>query len=254
MKKMLEELKNLDEEYTVPANFKEKVMDRIKNLEKEEKDTSLHTRKILSYQKYVITSLASAAVILIACVVAMKGGRVNLKGNTSMMDKIESMNQTAGMASGASTYVMGEMEDIEESEPESALDTNNVFFPNTEESLYIAEDYSLSASLVQSDATNTKRDAFDNEAAPSQATVNNTFLEDAYEYSAKKELLDLKNVLMNLLQENEIQIVEENEEYLVVNCSMEEIEQMIFDIEVLSGYQEKISLEKLSETNVKIEF
>ncbi len=63
MKKMLDELKKMDCDYKVPADFSKKVMHEIKNIEAQRR------RKM---KKYVITWSSTAAVIVIAVTVSLK--------------------------------------------------------------------------------------------------------------------------------------------------------------------------------------
>ena len=63
MRRMLDELKKMDYEYEVPANFSKKVMKEIKNIEAQKKK---------NMKKYVITWASTAAVILLAVTVTLK--------------------------------------------------------------------------------------------------------------------------------------------------------------------------------------
>lgn len=120
MKKMLEELKNLDEEVRVPADFTEKVMNRVKQLDKTEK-VERNFKKFYN-RKYVITSIASAAVILIACFVTLKNGKVASDSTVShgTMDKVLQTDN----------FVFSEHEDLEEKE-EMAKETRQAQMPST---------------------------------------------------------------------------------------------------------------------------
>ena len=63
MKKMLDELKKIDYDYKVSADFSKKVMRKIKSAEAQRK---------VELKKYVITWASTAAVIVIAVAVSLK--------------------------------------------------------------------------------------------------------------------------------------------------------------------------------------
>lgn len=74
MKNMLDELKKLDEDYKVPENFRKDVMNKIRKIDKENKANS----KKKYFIKYVIPSISTAAVILIAIIIGNNINKTNL--------------------------------------------------------------------------------------------------------------------------------------------------------------------------------
>ena len=102
MKKMLDELKNLDMEYEVPKDFRKKVMDQIKT---EAAQDRTKVNKIIHLKKYVIACASVAAMFIVVVNVgnlSMKGLSSQMSGNTTSIDSAISMAPSKGPSMSAS--------------------------------------------------------------------------------------------------------------------------------------------------------
>ena len=190
MKKMLDELKKLDVEYKAPADFKDKVMNRIKTIDKEENNS----RKTIHYNKYVITWVASAAVILLAFVVVIKNGRIDSTSNNSTFDSIK---EDAIIDDYGDSYA-NEM---------AAKNLMSAVTESTNESIELYDDFAFEMANIEAE-----------------------------------------NEIYDLLIEKNIKIVEEEQNYVIVEMSIEKTK------ELLKDYIDEIKLEEIDENRIKIEF
>lgn len=258
---MLEELKKLDEEYAVPADFKGKVMKQIVSLEQEEKAPIGHDRKVVRYRKYVVTSLASAAVILIACFIAIKGGRMNTGSKSSMMDTVNGKYQTGASVFETNVSEINDMSDVEE----SVLDVESVsrkyedavgFYDNKsfmlESSKMMGDDAEPQSEYVYGEE---KRSIADANAVKQLDTINQSS-KDLFEYMDETiQFFSLKDIVMDELEECKIEVLEESDDYIVVHGSLEDVQQIIVDIEDLSeNEKDTIRLERVGEDSTRVAF
>lgn len=243
MKKMLDELKKLDVEYKAPVNFKDKVMNRIKTIDKEDNNS----RKTIHYNKYVITWVASAAVILLAFVVTIKNGRIDSTKNGSAFDSVVTGSQ-----------MDEDVVDIEESEEiilERSIDgVRSEYAVNDIEESKVAEAPASVTNSIQEDAVfNYYGDSYTNERAAknlmSAATEStNESIELYDDFAFKMADIEAENEVYNLLIENNIKIVEEEQDYIIVEISLEKAK------EILKEHIDEIKFEEINETKIKIEF
>lgn len=205
MKRMLDELKNLDEEYTVPQDFRKKVMVKIKEEQINEKK---------HFNKYVISWMSTAAVVVIAVVASIGGARNKSADSCSigMMDtECAQNNSIASNVSTESEAYRGTIESMNNSNvPNSALklDSNGISYE---------VDNSIGMDLNSKDSINMN-------------------VENSYEI----------NVINDRLIKNKIEILKKNEDYLIVNSTFNEVQK------VLSG--EEYRLEEINENRIKINF
>ncbi|MBQ8299991.1 MAG: hypothetical protein IJX99_09120 [Clostridia bacterium] len=125
MKKMLDELKKLDVDYEVPADFSKKVMERIKN---ENIENTEKSKGNVSYlRKYVIPWTSAVAVLMVVAIVTI-GGTVRDKSSneSASINFSGAMNDTISAAQSADNKVMEGA--VAESSVNSAIkDKNDIF-------------------------------------------------------------------------------------------------------------------------------
>lgn len=173
MKKMLDELKKLDNDYKVPENFTKNVMNEIRNIEKQKMQKKKNTKK------YVITWMSTAAVILIAVVVSLKSA-VGNKANDAMQ-----YNMSPDYSQQANENIMADISATTES-----LTTNN-----------------MSSEILNKCIDEKER----------------LLEEDAI--SANTAILNLKEIL----DYNDIKIIEENDDYLIIDTTIEVVNEILKD-------------------------
>ena len=247
MKKMLDELKKLDAEYKAPADFKDKVMNKIKTIDKEESNS----KKTISYNKYVITWVASVAIIILAFVVTIKNDRVDLTKNNSVLDSVITSNQvTADIAnieeieeiSTTDEIVVGDTSDKVRSESvaggiemNKAIEPMESLFDSAqEESIFDDASTDYSSEMSVKNSINVA-----NESANEETSTLDT--------SALK-MFNIENEIYNLLIENNIKIIEKEQNYIIIEISLEKAK------DIFKDYIDEIKLEEIDENRVKIEF
>ena len=197
MKKMLDELKKLDEEYVVPSDFRQNVMSKIRVIEKQNKKQI----KQKHLTKYVIPWIASAAVILIACLVTINGGSSDKMVNSSVSNTSTMLTDSVSENSISMGAVQG------------ALNLGGVFNSSNEK----RDDTSLKSreEAVSYDgvlAEDEKSD-FASSFAPSQAV------------SAVKS----KDDLIGILRENNVEILETSEKYIKLRTELKKVKDIFSD-------------------------
>ena len=92
MKKMLDELKKLDEEYEVPQDFRKKVMEKINAESKEEPKK----KNIIHLKKYVIACASVAAMFIVVMNVTIMGDKFAMQENAGA--SMDSMTNSVNFA------------------------------------------------------------------------------------------------------------------------------------------------------------
>lgn len=208
MKKMLDELKKLNNDVSVPTDFRTNVMRKITNIKQEEKNKHLN--------KYVISCVSAAAVVVLALV-------VTLSDNSAMNFDAKSSDM----------YLEGDMLDFNIATTRDAIENEDV--ENTmlaEDEVEKAED---TASIFKYDETPTNQS--DSLSSP----------KGAYEDS---ELVNLETVsiidIKNILEENKFKVLEESGEKIVVSATLNNLEVLLgeyLDVLVITEYEDKVIVE-----------
>lgn len=214
MKRMLDELKKMDYDYRVPADFSKKVMQEIKNIEAQ--------RKIES-RKYVITWASTAAVLIIAVVISLK---TNIK-NEVLFEKNNIMNNTLNESDynvNNNDALVGNS--LDEDKEDSLGNMKNMYLNNSLENS-ISNDIDMT-----SNSTSCEIQWLDGSTTSEKAQVKTS-------RSGDTSIEDIENLLLD----KGLVIDEINSEYIVVNSNVDEIKA------ILSEYGELISI---TEVNGKV--
>ena len=223
MKKMLDELRKLEEEHNAPVSFKKNVMSTIRAIEEEKQ----HPHSKFAFQKYVITSLATAAVIVLACVVTWKTGKINTKESASTM-RDEVIDASAMLATEI---------------PETVEENSMVY--ESSKMMVSAADMSVSNSAFLED-DNVKSRSMPSFAMNESVASAGIRQEDASEDAWKE------NSIIMVLKKNEIEILEEGDNFVIVNSSIKEVQSVLQELE--NEEESELTFEILESGNVKITY
>ncbi len=152
MKKLIDELKNLNTEYTVSKNFRKKVMDKIR---KENKENVKEKSNIIYFYRYA-TALTSAAAVIIVVVMLTKNNFVDvatqqddarsmgiLSNNYSLESSDMLLAQPMEEASSETKVQMAMKDSFNENENlqnlQNILETNNITIVEKEEGYIIVK-------------------------------------------------------------------------------------------------------------------
>ena len=198
MKRMLDELKKLDEEYPVPADFKGKVMNRIREINNLEKRES----KAKHFTKYVVPCLASVAVVLIVCIVTINGGFTS-KSTDSLANQSATMDVAISGVNGMAEY---------------EGNINNV-------------EYAIDDNLNQKDYTIPTAEGKETEKVVmnDMASADSIVMEEVRETLTANKAEMAKEIVDILIKEN-IEIIEESEKYIIVSANFETINELLKDV------------------------
>ena len=217
MKKMLDELKKLDEEYVVPADFKNKVMQKVREINMEE----MKQRKSKTLVKYVIPCLTSAAVVLIACIVTINNGLGNKSADAIYANQSIALDGT-----------LNDFASISSLEKEFSSDN----FESKDELLNKEESKPASTETVNEQMFTVEDSALDSIRG---GNIKEIISFDSAEKLKNKEIIDI------LLDAN-IEIIEETTNYIIVKSELEILDEALKDFQGV-----KMSI---VENNIKIEF
>ena len=211
MKKMLDELKKMDYDYKVPADFSKKVMHEIRNIEAQKK------REL---KKYVITWASTAAVIVIAVAVSLKTSVKNnmtFEKNNISQQVYDSSNELNYSISSNETMVSNSFGD----DQKNLLDAEKKEFSKEglEEST-ISNDNEKSTCAVQwFDSSNAKQDG-----EIRSARSGDTCMQD----------------IENLLLDSGVNVDEVTNQYIIVDSNIEDIKT------ILSEYKDLVSITEIN--------
>lgn len=214
MKKMLDELKKIDYEYKVSADFSKKVMRKIKSAEAQRK---------VELKKYVITWASTAAVIVIAVAVSLKTSVKNNmafeKNNISqqMYDSSNELNYIMGSNETMVSNYLGDSQknslEIEKKEFSNGISENTILNDN-DKSPYAMQQWFDSSSAKQDSEIRTTRSG-------------DTCMQD----------------IENLLLDSGVNVDEITNQYIIVDSTIDDVKT------ILSDYKDFISV---TEVNGKV--
>lgn len=221
MKKMLDELKKLDVEYKVPADFKSKVMNRIREIDKAEKKEN--TSKRLT--KYVIPCFASVAVMLIACIVTINGGFGSKSTNDATVNQSAMMDTSIGKGN-------------------SEISTAPSFAENLKD-MFVSEDEILTKrddGMQSFDSLETQNVVINDINSTASAMPEST----GESFASNRVEMTMAKKITSILAKANINVVEISNDYIVVNSDIETVSTLLKDMDDII----------ISETNegIKIEF
>lgn len=212
MKKMLDELKKIDYDYKVSADFSKKVMRKIKSAEAQRK---------VELKKYVITWASTAAVIVIAVAVSLKTSVKNnmaFEKNNISQQMYDSSNQLNYNIDNGDTMVSNSFSEVQE---------NSLDVRKNELSKDIFEDSTLnnneSCNIQWFDTSNSKKEAAEIKASKS----GDTCMQD----------------IENLLLDSGVNVDEITNQYIIVDSTIDDVKT------ILSEYRDFISV---TEVNGKV--
>lgn len=212
MKKMLDELKKIDYEYKVSADFSKKVMRKIKSAEAQRK---------VELKKYVITWASTAAVIVIAVAVSLK---TSVKNN--MAFEKNNISQQMYDSSNQLNYNI-DNEDAMVSNSFSEVQENSLDVRKNELSKDVLEDSTLnnneSCTIQWFDTSNSKKEDAEIRASKS----GDTCMQD----------------IENLLLDSGVNVDEITNQYIIVDSTIDDVKT------ILSEYKDFISV---TEVNGKV--
>lgn len=214
MKKMLDELKKIDYDYKVSADFSKKVMRKIKSAEAQRK---------VKLKKYVITWASTAAVIVIAVAVSLKTSVKNNmafeKNNISqqMYDSSNELNYIMGSNETMVSNYLGDSQknslEIEKKEFSNGISENTILNDN-DKSPYAMQQWFDSSSAKQDSEIRTTRSG-------------DTCMQD----------------IENLLLDSGVNVDEITNQYIIVDSTIDDVKT------ILSDYKDFISV---TEVNGKV--
>lgn len=220
MRRMLDELKKMDYEYEVPANFSKKVMKEIKNIEAQKKK---------NMKKYVITWASTAAVILLAVTVTLK---TNTKSDNLAFEK----DSWQSMQMYSSSNAVDEKTENNSLVAGSATNENKQTALDTVKSQYLKggnDDLKMNGSANLTDNTSCMLTWLENSKAKKDEEIDRLISGDT---------CDDANI-EKTLTENGITIEEINDEYMILNANIDEVKT------ILKEYEDLISI---TEVNGKV--
>lgn len=205
MKKMLDELKKIDYDYKVSADFSKKVMRKIKSAEAQRK---------VELKKYVITWASTAAVIVIAVAVSLKTSVKNnmaFEKNNISQQMYDSSNQLNYNIDNGDTMVSNSFSEVQE---------NSLDVRKNELSKDVLEDSTLnnneSCNIQWFDTSNSKKEAAEIKASKS----GDTCMQD----------------IENLLLDSGVNVDEITNQYIIVDSTIDDVKT------ILSEYKDFISV------------
>lgn len=214
MKKMLDELKKIDYDYKVSADFSKEVMRKIKSAEAQRK---------VELKKYVITWASTAAVIVIAVAVSLKTSVKNNmafeKNNISqqMYDSSNQLNYIMGSNETMVSNYLGDSQknslEIEKKEFSNGISENTILNDN-DKSPYAMQQWFDSSSAKQDSEIRTTRSG-------------DTCMQD----------------IENLLLDSGVNVDEITNQYIIVDSTIDDVKT------ILSEYKDFISV---TEVNGKV--
>ena len=231
---MLAVLKELDEEYKAPAGFKEKVMARVTSACAENNSPRSKQKKWLQ-RRYVITGIASAAVIILACVVTMKNGKIDRKSIQKQVADTIVPNEAASESMLPLVITEGN-----ETQEEANLAVPESFF--LEQKSSVAE----SSSVKEESLDSAMQNATAHLANDVMITADKAEEVAGEDKSALRSVSNFSEKLMVLLTEKQIDIVEQEENYVIVKWKLEEAK------EVLQELKEQIKIEEIEAETLRI--
>lgn len=212
MKKMLDELKKIDYDYKVSADFSKKVMRKIKSAEAQRK---------VELKKYVITWASTAAVIVIAVAVSLKTSVKNnmaFEKNNISQQMYDSSNQLNYNIDNGDTMVSNSFSEVQE---------NSLDVRKNELSKDVLEDSTLnnneSCTIQWFDTSNSKKEDAEIRASKS----GDTCMQD----------------IENLLLDSGVNVDEITNQYIIVDSTIDDVKT------ILSEYKDFISV---TEVNGKV--
>lgn len=214
MKKMLDELKKIDYDYKVSADFSKKVMRKIKSAEAQRK---------VKLKKYVITWASTAAVIVIAVAVSLK---TSVKNN--MAFEKNNISQQVYDSSNELNYIMGSNETMVSNylgdSQKNSLEIEKKEFSNGISENTILNDNDKSPYAMQQwfDSSNAKKDS---EIRTTRS--GDTCMQD----------------IENLLLDSGVNVDEITNQYIIVDSTIDDVKT------ILSEYKDFISV---TEVNGKV--
>lgn len=212
MKKMLEELKKLDNDYEVPVDFSKKVMKEVKKL----------NNKKRHFSRYVIAYTSTAAVVAIAAIVAL---------NNNLSKK--SFNEVNNYSSSAQQYENSiadsvEVEDntILASASLKGIDGNDVSSNSATDLFEIDNGDSENVArqevgLAQFEDSKQKNDIYSDE---SKVANTSSYIGSA-SYSGDNVMLEVEDIL----NKNGIKIEEVGEDFILVDSDIQKINDILND-------------------------
>lgn len=218
MKKMLEELKKLDNEYEVPVDFSKDVMREVKKLNNKK-----------HFSRYVIAYTSTAAVVAIAAVVA-------LNNNLSKKSFDEVNNYSSSVQQNENSIANNvEVEDntILANASLKGIDGNDIssnsatdlFEMNNGDSENVARQ---EAGLTQFEDSKQRNDIYSDE---SKVANTSSYIGSA-SYSGDDVILEVEDIL----NENGIKIEEIGEDFILVDSDVQKIN------DILSDYARKVQV------------
>lgn len=218
MKKMLDELKKIDYDYKVSADFSKKVMRKIKSAEAQRK---------VEFKKYVITWASTAAVIVIAVAVSLKTSVKNnmaFEKNNISQQMYDSSNQLNYNINNEDTMVGNSFSEVQE---------NSLDVKKNEFSKDVLEDSTL----------NDKAEPYDNESCNIQWFDTSNSKKEAAEIRASKSGDKCMQDIENLLLDSGVNVDEITNKYIIVDSTIDDVKT------ILSEYKDFISV---TEVNGKV--
>lgn len=213
MKKMLDELKKMDYDYKVPADFSKKVMHEIRNIEAQRK------RKL---KKYVITLASTAAVIVIAVTVSLKTSvKSNMLFDENNKDQqvYASLNELDYGANSNEIMVSNYLSDSQK----NSLDIEMQEFSNDVSENTILNDNEKSSCAMQ---------WFDSSDGKQEKEIRSAISGDIC-------MQDIENLLLD----SGVNVDEITNQYIIVDSNIEDIKT------ILSEYKDLVSI---TEVNGKV--
>lgn len=211
MKKMLDELKKIDYDYKVSADFSKKVMRKIKSAEAQRK---------VELKKYVITWASTAAVIVIAVAVSLKTSVKNnmaFEKNNISQQMYDSSNQLNYNIDNGDTMVSNSFSEVQE----NSLDVRK---------------NELSKNIFEDSTLNDKAKPYDNESCNIQWFDTSNSKKEAAEIRASKSGDTCMQDIENLLLDSGVNVDEITNQYIIVDSTIDDVKT------ILSEYKDFISV------------
>lgn len=218
MKKMLEELKKLDNEYEVPVDFSKDVMREIKKLNNKK-----------HFSRYVIAYTSTVAVVAIAAVVALNN---NLSKKS--FDEVSNYSSSAQQKENSiANNVEVEDNTILASASLKGMDGNDISSNSATDLFEMSNGDSENvarqeAGLTQFEDSKQRNDIYSDE---SKVANTSSYIGSA-SYSGDDVILEVEDIL----NENGIKIEEIGEDFILVDSDVQKIN------DILSDYAKKVQV------------
>lgn len=219
MKKMLEELKKLDNEYEVPVDFSKNVMREVKKLNNKKKH----------FSRYVIAYTSTAAVVAIAAVVALNN---NLSKKS--FDEVNNYSSSAQQKENSiANNVEVEDNTILASASLKETDGNDISSNSATDLFEMSNGDSENVARPEAGLTQFEDSKQRNGIYSDESKVANTYSYiGSASYSGDDVILEVEDIL----NENGIKIEEIGEDFILVDSDVQKIN------DILSDYARKVQV------------